>query len=309
MFFLFLRLSFLVTIEEEACRLLGASAQFEELLVKPAIRGGDGRCLVEALRIRYNQVTRRVLEYDWYLWERVGILSKLYRAKCDAEFVLRRHSFVISELHVIGSAFNLLLSGEREERCAFEPGLLLKGLTLMCKAGVFADNPNRDYLASTLLVCLDFARNNEGIRKGLRHGLLPPSERYQRELSTLRPGGIIFRAPCVPLDEWHNLLSRADDNISSCSGELLLELCKGRADRLIRHVGFEHVAGFLFSRNLLNSLDGEVANQDASSDEESFKAHPKPQSSASSSQPTSQEEVDELNNLMAKISDYNARMQ
>ena len=85
-----------------------------------------------------------------------------------------------SSLQVVGSCFNLLLAGPSEARVSFDAELLLNGLSVLMAA--FAGKSNLDYISSALLVCLDFAKNNDSMRRQFRRRLLPVDRSYSRVL-------------------------------------------------------------------------------------------------------------------------------
>lgn len=112
--------------------------------------------------------------------------------------------------------------------------------------------------------------------------------------------------------EWKELLVASDTSISFLTGELLFNLCKGNIKRLIRHVGFESAAGYLYSKGILK--DGVVdegsqglAVNEESSDEEYFKANPPQPANHTPLVPETEEDAQELEYLMDKITEYNSK--
>ena len=116
----------------------------------------------------------------------------------------------------------------------------------------------------------------------------------------------------------------SDTSISFLTGEFLLRLCKGNVERFLGHVGFESAAGFLYSKGLLSnenkvnysihkSIDTDIDTESSiSSDEEYFKYHPDHLKLESKDHtpivPETEEEIEELEYLMKRISDYNSRV-
>lgn len=116
---------------------------------------------------------------------------------------------------------------------------------------------------------------------------------------------------------WKKLLMVSDTSISFLTGEFLLLLCKGNVERFLGHVGFESAAGFLYSKGLLSNenklkpIEKSEIESSISSDEEYFKSHPDHLKLESKDHtpnvPETEEEIEELEYLMKRISDYNSR--
>lgn len=108
------------------------------------------------------------------------------------------------------------------------------------------------------------------------------------------------------------MLLSPDTNISFLTGEFLLKLCKDRVSRLNRHLGFECTAGFLYSKGLVKvdapqGIKGGVEELGSSSDEEFFLTHSPDPVEHTPLYPEDEEDSKELEYLMKRISDYNAR--
>jgi len=110
--------------------------------------------------------------------------------------------------------------------------------------------------------------------------------------------------------QWNALLSSPDQRVSYSCGELLLTLCARKVPRLVRHVGFEAIAGYLHTSNLLAELqeDDDSRAEELSSDEEYFNSKLPEASLMTPDAPRSAEEVEELDELMQKIHEYSVRM-
>lgn len=106
-----------------------------------------------------------------------------------------------------------------------------------------------------------------------------------------------------------------DTSVSFLIGELLLGLCKGNVSRLIRHLGLGSCAGYLYRKGLFK--DGSVCSEDVldpsgeSSDEEYFLSHPLTIADDEHTPfvPETEEEEQELEYLMQKITEYNSKTQ
>lgn len=105
-----------------------------------------------------------------------------------------------------------------------------------------------------------------------------------------------------------------DTSISFLTGELMLNLCKGNVSRFLRHVSFESSAGFLYSKGIFKGGSAFECKESVdpageSSDEEYFLANPPPSEPTSHTpmMPETQEEADELEYLMNKITEYNSQ--
>ena len=112
------------------------------------------------------------------------------------------------------------------------------------------------------------------------------------------------------LDVWKRLLLDLNTNISFLCGELLYKMCKGNTVRLTRHIGFESLAGYFYSKGILNeeTIVGVGQPESLSSDEEYFHENPEEEAANNGSLiPETEEEEAELEYLMQKITEYNAR--
>ena len=92
------------------------------------------------------------------------------------------------------------------------------------------------------------------------------------------------------------------------TGEFLLKLCKGNVSRFLRHFSFESSAGFLYSKGIFKGGDCSFDSEVESSDEEYFLIHPAESKSNDITPmiPKSQEEYEELEHLMKKITEFNS---
>lgn len=114
------------------------------------------------------------------------------------------------------------------------------------------------------------------------------------------------------VDNWKKLLVVSDTSISFLTGEFLLNLCKDNLARLLRHVGFESAAGFLYSKGILKGgpvfdCESKIDPEGDSSDEEFFLNNPAEPAGHTPLIPETQEEADELEYLMNKITEYNSK--
>lgn len=106
------------------------------------------------------------------------------------------------------------------------------------------------------------------------------------------------------------MLQSSDTNISFLTGEFLLKLCKDRVARFNRHLGFECTAGYLYSKGLLKEAkrtNDEIEELGSSTDEEYFLNNPSEPVKHTPDFPENEEESNELEYLMKKISDFNER--
>ncbi|TEB19381.1 hypothetical protein C9890_0222 [Perkinsus sp. BL_2016] len=84
-------------------------------------------------------------------------------------------------------------------------------------------------------------------------------------------------------------------------------MCKGNTVRLTRHIGFESLAGYFYSKGILKE-ETIVGVESLSSDEEYFHENPEEEVTNNGSLiPETEEEEAELEYLMQKITEYNAR--
>lgn len=105
----------------------------------------------------------------------------------------------------------------------------------------------------------------------------------------------------------------ADTSITFLTGEFLLKLCKENVTRFLRHVSFESAAGYLFSKGIFKGgvfkAESPIDPNGESSDEEYFNSNPEEPKNHTSLIPETEEEEQELEYLMKKISEYNAKFQ
>lgn len=113
--------------------------------------------------------------------------------------------------------------------------------------------------------------------------------------------------------DWKKLLIVSDTSITFLTGEFLLKLCKENVARFLRHVSFESAAGFLFSKGIFKGgvfeAETPIDPNGESSDEEYFNSNPEEPTNHTPLIPETEEEVRELEYLMKKISEYNAKFQ
>lgn len=100
----------------------------------------------------------------------------------------------------------------------------------------------------------------------------------------------------------------SDTSITFLTGEFLLKLCKGNVARLLRHVSFESAAGFLYSKGLFKGAEKPIDPEGDSSDEEFFNSH-SVEPNHTPLVPETEEEEQELEYLMKRISEYNSKVQ
>lgn len=91
-------------------------------------------------------------------------------------------------------------------------------------------------------------------------------------------------------------------------------MCKEKATRLIRHVGFESLAGYFYSKGMLRGnespIEDEIIAEEStsiSSDEEYFNKFPEELKENTALIPETEEEVKELEYLMKRITEYNSK--
>ena len=93
----------------------------------------------------------------------------------------------------------------------------------------------------------------------------------------------------------------------------MLKLCKENVSRFLKHVSFESAAGFLYSKEIFKGgvfeAETPVDPNGESSDEEYFNSHPIEVNNHVPLIPETEEEEQELEYLMKKISEYNSKLQ
>lgn len=93
----------------------------------------------------------------------------------------------------------------------------------------------------------------------------------------------------------------------------MLKLCQDNISRFLRHLSFESAAGFLYSKEIFKGgiFEAEIPVDPCgeSSDEEYFNSHPLEVTNNVPSIPETEEEEQELECLMKKISEYNSKIQ
>lgn len=116
------------------------------------------------------------------------------------------------------------------------------------------------------------------------------------------------------INDCKKLLVVSDTSVTFLTGEFLLKLCKENVTRFLRHVSFESAAGFLFSKGIFKGgfFEAETTINPywESSDEEYFNSTP-PEEPTNHTPliPENENDEQELEYLMKKISDYNAKCQ
>jgi hypothetical protein len=188
---------------------------------------------------------------------------------------------------VIGASFHILSAID----ATFKPYQNIDHSLLKQSMKVVLENKSSpDYRALLLNVGLVICRDDDSIRKSMRHAILPA------------PG----QTPLLNLDLCKEFMSHPDSNLSLSCGEFLFFLCKSQVSRLIAHLGFGACAGFLHMKSLLHNED-QPRFHELSSDEEYFMAHPAVSELPTVPLPETEDEIKEYEELMAKISEFNSR--
>ncbi len=194
-------------------------------------------------------------------------------------------------VNIIGSSLNICLgNGPENDSFDFEDeDKFIKIIEMMVK--MYTNNENKDYLGTTLIISVNLSKDNH-YRKAFRSKFLTVNN-------------LDF------IKQWKILLLSSDTSISFLTGEFLYSLCEGNANRLIRHVGFETLAGYFYSKGILKGrdLESNIVIEGDSSDEEYFKDHPIEEMEHTPLIPESEEEALELEYLMQKITEYNSKSQ
>ncbi len=207
----------------------------------------------------------------------------------EATFLLKKCLFEERFVSLIGASFHILSSvkGDCKPYQFVDEKLLSQALKL-----VFEHKSSPDYRPLLLNVALLICRENEFIRKEMRHFLLPSPE----------------KSPLISLELWKEALSHPEVQMSISSGEFLFLLCGSQVSRLISHLGFGSCAGYLHMKGLLHDQAVSSSNNhELSSDEEYFSTHPSTPENSNGPVPETEEEIQEYESLMAKICEFNSR--
>lgn len=248
-----LRLLFLVTVEVEGARLLLAHGYDDLLRVSLGEPGGgdgergqggaaaeDGHCLkregaIESLRILYN--VTRVAE---------GQSAPLGALIC--------RGLSSENGEIVGNTFNLLLN------CAGSLLLLhgerdLADLLTRALERVTGPAAGKEYVSAACLSLAQVADRDDTLRSALRHHILPSSFDRARPMAE----GDALKARLA------RLLGSPAEQAAMAVGDLLWALLRRRLPRLLYHMGYGLMAGYLYARGLTAALPAalqEVAGED-----------------------------------------------
>lgn len=189
---------------------------------------------------------------------------------------------------ITGSVIHILSSKMSEYDSSSLSRELLVEILMQVMNGTTSTSP--DYRPLTFFFAKFCCEKDHVLRQQVRKSLLPSPDRSAGFSQETLSGSF----------------ASTDEKVILSIGELLLFLCKGNVARLIRHVGFGTCAGFLYMKNLLHD-QAHQEDFESSSDEEYFKLHPQQLQPPLSEIPKTEEEIREFEELMNRISDFNAR--
>lgn len=250
-----LRLLFLLTVETEGARLVLNHGYNDLLQISLAIddegRSGLGRAgIIEVLRILYN-VTRlegpaRSARREEGEEDEKEEEKKRTNISSLGAFIYR--GLGSDDGEVIGNTFNLLLNrptcllwaGPEEERSRDD----LADVLVLALSRVTAPEMGTEYVPTACLALTQLVEADDALRSSLRRRILPSS--FCRARSIVEDDSLKARLA--------RLLGSPSESTALATGNLLWALLRRRLPRLLYHMGYGLVAGFLYAKNLTDAL-------------------------------------------------------
>eukprot|EP00731_Ephydatia_muelleri_P006409 Em0003g657a len=185
----------------------------------------------------------------------------------------------------------------------FNMAAIVALLNLLClKLGPPVDPKGLPSVVTAMAV---LSRGNRVVRKFLKSEILPPIKKD----ADVAERGATLKSKVV------GLMTAGKHGAEQVSAELLFVLCKGSADKLIRHTGYGNAAGLLLGRGLLGGgTSAEAADYSSDSEAEQDAADvdlmtggpgkpPGPSPLSQMSPEEVEQEADKLQSLFAKLQD------
>lgn len=237
-----LRLLFLLTVETEgAQRLLkhGYDALLNISLITDGKEADLKRAgLIEILRILYN-ITRL---------EAMGTAGREDEGKISSLGAFICRGLGSSDGEVIGNTFNLLLNCPT---CLLQTHRGMGGsrddlADMLVRALGYVTEPERgtEYVLTASLVLTQLADADDALRGALRRRILPAN--FDRKSPIVEGESLKARLA--------RLLGSPSDSTALATGDLLWALLRRNLPRLLYHMGYGLVAGFLYTKNLMAAL-------------------------------------------------------